>query len=187
MAVPVAVAVAPWLVEQRLFGEGVTVIQASLFTGATTSITAFSGARAHHPRTRPVRRARASAGAVCRRRAAAADVLHLLAASVLVKGGACWTAARLSGRDDATAMAIGAPMNARRPMELIIINIGLQRGLIGPALFSILVLMAIVTTVLALPLFERVYGRRARVSRHRARSAPGMIRRPVHAPRPNPI
>jgi Kef-type K+ transport system membrane component KefB len=47
-------------------------------------------------------------------------------------------------------------------MELIIINIGLQRGIIGPALFSVLVLMAIVTTLMASPLFEAVYGRRAR-------------------------
>ncbi len=47
-------------------------------------------------------------------------------------------------------------------MELIIINIGLQRGVIGPALFSILVLMAIITTLMASPLFEWLYGRRAR-------------------------
>ena len=53
-------------------------------------------------------------------------------------------------------------MNARGLMELIIINIGLQRGVIGPALFSILVLMAIITTLMASPLFEWVYGRRAR-------------------------
>jgi len=45
-------------------------------------------------------------------------------------------------------------MNARGLMELIVINIGLERGIIGPALFSILVLMAIVTTLLASPLFE---------------------------------
>ena len=47
-------------------------------------------------------------------------------------------------------------------MELIIINIGLQRGVIGQALFSILVLMAILTTLMASPLFERVSGRKAR-------------------------
>jgi Kef-type K+ transport system membrane component KefB len=47
-------------------------------------------------------------------------------------------------------------------MELIIINIGLQKGVIGPALFSMLVLMAIVTTMMASPLFEIVYGRKAR-------------------------
>jgi Kef-type K+ transport system membrane component KefB len=47
-------------------------------------------------------------------------------------------------------------------MELIIINIGLQRGIIGEALFSILVVMAIVTTLMASPVFELVYGRKKR-------------------------
>ena len=86
----------------------------------------------------------------------------VLAASILAKGGACWAAARLTGQDNATALGIGALMNARGLMELIIINIGLQRGLIGPALFSIFVLMAVVTTLMASPLFETVYGRKAR-------------------------
>lgn len=86
----------------------------------------------------------------------------VLAVSILAKFGACWAAARLTGQDNATAMGVGALMNARGLMELIIINIGLQRGLIGPALFSILVLMAVVTTLMASPLFEMVYGRRAR-------------------------
>jgi Kef-type K+ transport system membrane component KefB len=53
-------------------------------------------------------------------------------------------------------------MNARGLMELIIINIGLQKGVIEPALFSIMVLMAIVTTLMASPLFEWVHGRHAR-------------------------
>nr|WP_218119334.1 cation:proton antiporter [Brevundimonas sp. 374] len=86
----------------------------------------------------------------------------ILLGSILAKGGACWAAARLTGQDNATAMGIGALMNARGLMELIIINIGLQKGVIGPALFSILVLMAIITTLMASPLFEWVYGRKAR-------------------------
>lgn len=86
----------------------------------------------------------------------------ILVASITAKGVACWGAARLTGQDNPTAMAIGALMNARGLMELIIINIGLQRGIITPALFSILVLMAIVTTLMASPLFELVYGRKAR-------------------------
>ena len=88
--------------------------------------------------------------------------LAILAASILAKGGACYLAARLSGHDHATAMGIGALMNARGLMELIIINIGLQRGIIEPGLFAILVVMAIVTTLMASPLFEAVYGRRTR-------------------------
>jgi Kef-type K+ transport system membrane component KefB len=59
-------------------------------------------------------------------------------------------------------LGIGALMNSRGLMELIIINIGLQKGIIGPTLFSMLVLMAIVTTMMAGPLFEIVYGRKAR-------------------------
>ena len=88
--------------------------------------------------------------------------LAILAASVLAKGGACWAAARITGQDNPTALAIGALMNARGLMELIIINIGLQRGIIGVELFSMLVLMAVVTTLMASPLFELVYGRKAR-------------------------
>ena len=82
--------------------------------------------------------------------------------SVFAKFGACWAAARLSGADNRTALGIGALMNSRGLMELIIINIGLQAGVIQPALFSMLVLMAIVTTLMASPVFEAVYGRQAR-------------------------
>ena len=88
--------------------------------------------------------------------------LGILLASVIAKGGACYVAARLSGEDNRTSLGIGALMNSRGLMELIIINIGLQKGIIGPTLFSMLVLMAIVTTMMATPLFELVYGRKAR-------------------------
>lgn len=90
--------------------------------------------------------------------------LVILAVSVLAKGGACYLAARLAGEDNRTALGIGALMNSRGLMELIIINIGLQKGIIGPTLFAMLVLMAIVTTTMASPLFEWVYGRHARAS-----------------------
>lgn len=82
--------------------------------------------------------------------------IAILAASFGGKGIACWAAARLAGESPRDAMAIGSLMNARGLMELIIINIGLQAGVILPGLFSILVLMAILTTLLATPLFNRV-------------------------------
>jgi len=88
----------------------------------------------------------------------------VLLASIVAKAVACWAAARLSGENNRTAMAVGALMNARGVMELIILNIGLQKGIIEPALFSIMVLMAIVTTLMASPLFEWVYGKRARAT-----------------------
>lgn len=90
--------------------------------------------------------------------------LGVLVASVLAKFGACYLAARLAGEDNRTALGIGALMNSRGLMELIIINIGLQKGIIGPALFSMLVLMAVITTMMASPVFELVYGKKARES-----------------------
>lgn len=90
--------------------------------------------------------------------------LAILAASIAAKFGACYVAARIAGEDNRTALGIGALMNSRGLMELIIINIGLQKGIIGPTLFSMLVLMAIVTTMMASPLFEAVYGKKARAS-----------------------
>jgi len=89
--------------------------------------------------------------------------LMVLVGSILAKLGACWAAARLSGQDNSTALAVGTLMNSRGLMELIIINIGLQVGLIGPALFSILALMAIVTTLIVSPLFGYI-NRRASIS-----------------------
>ncbi|WP_040309799.1 cation:proton antiporter [Asticcacaulis biprosthecium] len=90
--------------------------------------------------------------------------LVILAVSVVAKFGACYVAARMTGEDNRTALGIGALMNSRGLMELIIINIGLQKGIIGLPLFAMLVLMAIVTTVMASPVFEAVYGKKARES-----------------------
>lgn len=72
------------------------------------------------------------------------------------KGIACYLAARRSGLDNRDAAAIGTLMNARGLMELIILNVGLERGLITPTLFTIMVIMAIVTTLMATPLFNFV-------------------------------
>ena len=55
-------------------------------------------------------------------------------------------------------------MNARGLIELILLNIGLQAGIITPTLFTILVLVAIVTTLMATPIFEFVYGRHRKSS-----------------------
>ena len=82
----------------------------------------------------------------------------ILVAAVIGKGVACYGAARLNGEPHREAMAVGTLMNARGLMELIILNIGLQRGIIEPALFTIMVLMAVITTLMTTPLFERVYG-----------------------------
>jgi Kef-type K+ transport system membrane component KefB len=84
--------------------------------------------------------------------------LAVLLAAVLGKGVACAIAARATGVATREAIGIGALMNARGLMELIIINIGLARGVISGELFAALVIMAIVTTLMASPIFELVVG-----------------------------
>lgn len=85
--------------------------------------------------------------------------LLVLLAAVVGKGVACWLAARATGISNREALGIGTLMNARGLMELIIINIGLQKGIISPALFAVLVIMAVVTTLMASPLFELLVGK----------------------------
>jgi Kef-type K+ transport system membrane component KefB len=83
----------------------------------------------------------------------------ILAAAIGGKGIACWLAARATGISNREALGIGTLMNARGLMELIIINIGLQRGIISPALFATLVIMAVITTLMASPIFELLVGK----------------------------
>jgi Kef-type K+ transport system membrane component KefB len=83
--------------------------------------------------------------------------LAVLAISFIAKGGACLLASRAGGASWRESTSIGVLMNARGAMELILINIGLDRGLISPALFTIFVLMTIVTTFIATPLFKLIY------------------------------
>jgi Kef-type K+ transport system membrane component KefB len=90
--------------------------------------------------------------------------LWLIAAAVLVasvggKAIACAIAARVSGQTWRESWIIGTLMNSRGLMELIIINIGLQAHLITPTLYTMLVVMAIVTTVMASPIFAVLYNR----------------------------
>jgi len=73
------------------------------------------------------------------------------------KGLACMLAARLVGEGWREASAIGTLMNARGLVELIMLNVGLQVGVIRPTLFTIMVLMAVSTTVMASPLFQYLY------------------------------
>lgn len=99
--------------------------------------------------------------------------LVVILCACLGKGLACYLAARLHGETRQDAMAIGALMNARGLMELIILNIGLDKGVITPRLFTIMVMMTILTTLLATPLFNLVYSRTAQVPGSLAAEAAG--------------
>lgn len=62
-------------------------------------------------------------------------------------------------------------MNARGMVELIILNIGLERGILAPPMFSIMVFMTLFTTLLATPLFNLVWRSRRRGETEAARVA----------------
>jgi Kef-type K+ transport system membrane component KefB len=84
--------------------------------------------------------------------------LILLTAAV-GKFGGCTLIARLGGQPWRESVALGTLMNSRGLIELIMLNIGLQEHIITRTFFTILVIMAIVTTLIASPVFEWVYGR----------------------------
>ena len=74
--------------------------------------------------------------------------------AVLGKFTACWAAARLSGQDRPVALRLGTLMNARGLMQLIALNVGLAAGIVNGALFTALVLVALVTTLMAAPMLS---------------------------------
>jgi Kef-type K+ transport system membrane component KefB len=83
--------------------------------------------------------------------------LWLLAGVILLvaiagKFGGCSIAAYFGGFSRSEALCIGAMMNTRGLMELIVINVGFELGVIPQSVFSMLVLMALVTTVMTSPL-----------------------------------
>ncbi|MFM8953730.1 MAG: cation:proton antiporter [Planctomycetaceae bacterium] len=80
----------------------------------------------------------------------------VLAVAVVGKWGGCGLAARLGGLPAGEAACVGVLMNTRALMELIVINVGMDLGVIPPAVYCMLVLMAIVTTLMATPLATRL-------------------------------
>jgi Kef-type K+ transport system membrane component KefB len=93
--------------------------------------------------------------------------LAVLGVAVVGKVGGCYVAARCSGMQPRQAMGIGILMNTRGLMELIIINIGLERGIISESLFAMLAIMAVVTTIMTSPLFDHVASDLAGDDEHR--------------------
>ena len=76
----------------------------------------------------------------------------IVLAATLGKFGGTFAAARLTGQDWRTGAALGAMMNTRGLMGLIVLDIGLNLGVISPTLFAMMVLMALVTTMATTPL-----------------------------------
>ncbi len=80
----------------------------------------------------------------------------LLVTSVAIAGKLFGSAAaaRFTGMPWREALAVGVLLNTRGLMELVILNIGLDIGVLSPALYSIMVAMALITTVMTTPLLH---------------------------------
>ena len=72
------------------------------------------------------------------------------------KFGGTFVAARLTGMPKTIAARLGILMNTRGLMELVVLNVGLDLGVISPRLFTMMVIMAIVTTAMTAPLLDLV-------------------------------
>jgi Kef-type K+ transport system membrane component KefB len=81
--------------------------------------------------------------------------------AVTGKFGGVAAAARWSGLPWREAGALGVLMNTRGLMELIVLNVGLEIGVISPSLFTMMVMMALVTTLITSPLLGVIYGKHA--------------------------
>ena len=74
--------------------------------------------------------------------------------AVLGKFGGGSFAARFTGMNWADSLALGALMNTRGLMELISLNIGYDLGILTPEIFTMMVIMALVTTFMTGPLLS---------------------------------
>src|SRR5207248_10491900 len=75
-------------------------------------------------------------------------------AAVVGKLGGCFVGARFTGQSLREAGSIAALMNTRALMGLIAINVGLELKLLTPELFTMLVIMALLTTAMCGPLLR---------------------------------
>ncbi len=78
----------------------------------------------------------------------------LILVATIGKFGGAFGAARLTGLSWRDAAVLGVLMNTRGLMELIVLNIGLDLGVISPQLFAMMVVMALVTTAFTSPLLH---------------------------------
>jgi Kef-type K+ transport system membrane component KefB len=83
-----------------------------------------------------------------------ADMLLILAVAIVSKWGGTMAGARAKGIGWREACHLGLMMNTRGLVELIVLNVGLEKGILSPVLFSMMVSMAVVTTLMATPLMD---------------------------------
>ena len=80
----------------------------------------------------------------------------VLVAAIVGKFGGATIAARVVGMAWRDAIGVGILMNTRGLMELVVLNVGLELGVLSKTMFAIMVVMALVTTVMTSPLLALV-------------------------------
>ncbi len=97
----------------------------------------------------------------------------IILVATLGKFGGSYVAARVAGLPPRDSATIGILMNTRGLMELVVLNLGLDLGVISPALFAMLVIMALITTFATSPVLHLLYrGRSVQESFDRHGSVP---------------
>lgn len=82
----------------------------------------------------------------------------LIAIAIAGKLGGVGLAARATGSSWRDALSLGALMNTRGLMELIVLNVGLDLGILSQRLFTMMVLMALLTTMMTGPMLTWIQG-----------------------------
>jgi Kef-type K+ transport system membrane component KefB len=133
---------------ERVFGEGIEPLATALllplffaFSGLRTSIPLISGPDLW------------------------AQTALILAVAIVGKGVGSAVAARAMGTSWAGASLIGILLNTRGLVELVVLNIGLDLGILSPVLFSMMVIMALATTLATSPLVSLLMARTQRGNR----------------------
>ena len=88
------------------------------------------------------------------------DLILIMVVAVAGKFGGAYFGARLTGVQRRQSGALAALMNTRGLTELVILTVGLQLGILNKALYTLMVVMAIVTTGMAGPLLRLIYPNR---------------------------
>ena len=83
-------------------------------------------------------------------------VLAIVAAATMSKVGGAFAGARIMGFNTRNSLALGCLLNTRGLVELVVLNIGLDLGILTPTLFSMMVTMAVATTMMTTPSLKLV-------------------------------
>jgi Kef-type K+ transport system membrane component KefB len=86
-------------------------------------------------------------------------LLAIVSVAILTKIVGCFLGARVTGFDNIESLRVGVGMISRGEVGLIIAGVGLSRGILSPNMFSVMVIMVLVTTMITPILLRYVFPR----------------------------